>query len=464
MQLRTVRDLRWGRSLLLAAIVACATLGATASTALARDGDTDSYTANVSPASVPGGSSTTFDVALTNTSTPGSGLASAAITPPLGFRVTGASLPAGAQGHAFVLFNVVILDHLSVPSGSTLDVSVTATAPAGCTNRFTRWLTVANEGGFFGEFLSLDASSSVTTTTTCATGLKFAGGPNDALVNSVITGSANDTSGPPVTVDLVDSGGNVVNTSGTPVTIALGNDRGASLGGTLTQNTVNGVATFNDLKVDLPNNGYTLTASSGSLTNATSNPFNENNQAKACTTGTDCTDTITSGSGSLVVDIPNPGTDATLTESVDVGTPMDGPGSDPKADPGCANYTPPAASADWYEFVEHPADNRTFDAKTVTWTVNGTTSDGFQVCFGAPYDFPTGFDANGAPIEAPPGTLPDGTQGFVGLLPQPCGQGEIGIPPPCATVTTTTDAAGVPSAVAVVQIPAGEQGDPMMGR
>ena len=67
---------------------------------------------------------------------------------------------------------------------------------------------------------------------------------------------------------------------------------------------------------------------------------------------------------------------------------MDGPGSDPEADPGCANYSPPEASADWYEFVVQPADGETFDrSKTVTWTVKGTTTDGFQVCFGAPYQF-----------------------------------------------------------------------------
>ena len=50
----------------------------------------------------------------------------------------------------------------------------------------------------------------------------------------------------------------------------------------------------------------------------------------------DVHETVTSGSGSLQVDVGSGSTDATLTESVDVGTPMDGPGSDPEADPGCA--------------------------------------------------------------------------------------------------------------------------------
>jgi hypothetical protein len=342
-----------------------------------------------------------------------------------------------------------------------LDVSVTATAPSGCANRFTRWLTVANEGGFFGEFLSLDASSSVATTTTCATGLKFVGQPTDALVNSVITGNANDTSGPPVTVSLVDSGGNVVPTSGTPVTIALGNNpASATLGGTLTQNTVNGVATFNDLTLDKPDNGYTLAASSGTLTGTTSNSFNENNTATPCASGATCTSTITSNSGSLKVDVGSGANNATLTESVDVGTPMDGPGSDTTN--GCGSYTPPAASADWYEFVVNPPDATTADrTKTVTWTVKNTTTDGFKVCFGAPYEF----DAQGTDSGlAPAGTLPDGSPGFIGLL-DFCPEFPTDTSPCVSSLTTERDPlTGLDNAVAVITIPAGNVGDPWAAR
>ena len=249
------RAARFALSAAVATALVCATFGAVASSALAwGDSDRDSYTANISPASAPAGKTTTFDVALTNTSSPGSGLVSAAILPPLGFWVTGASLPTGASGRVHVFFNIVLLDHLNVPPGSTLHVSVRATAPSRCNSPFSRWFTDANEGGFFSEDLRLDSSnSSLTTPVTCvtATGLKFAGQPNDALVNTAITGTANDTSGPAITVDLTDSSGNPVNTSGTAVTIALGNNPGnVTLGGTLTQNTVNGVATFKDLTLD----------------------------------------------------------------------------------------------------------------------------------------------------------------------------------------------------------------------
>ena len=101
---------------------------------------------------MPADSSTKFDVAMTNTSSPGRTIGAAAITPPLGFRVTGASLPAGAKGHVDVLFNVVLLDRVSVARGSTLRVAVTATAPSRCNTRFTRWFTVAT-GGLFGELM-----------------------------------------------------------------------------------------------------------------------------------------------------------------------------------------------------------------------------------------------------------------------------------------------------------------------
>jgi hypothetical protein len=76
-----------------------------------------------------------------------------------------------------------------------------------------------------------------------------------------------------IRVALRDFGGNptiAVN----PVTIALGSNTGAAtITGTLTRNAVNGVATFDDLKIDHAGTGYTLVATSGSLS-ATSQTFN----------------------------------------------------------------------------------------------------------------------------------------------------------------------------------------------
>jgi hypothetical protein len=49
---------------------------------------------------------------------------------------------------------------------------------------------------------------------------------------------------------------------------------GATLSGTLTVNAISGIATFTNLSIDTVGSGYSLTATSGSLIPASSNPFN----------------------------------------------------------------------------------------------------------------------------------------------------------------------------------------------
>ncbi len=77
----------------------------------------------------------------------------------------------------------------------------------------------------------------------------------------------------PIRVAILDHNGRVVTTATNPVTIALANPGGATLSGTLTQNAVNGVATFNDLSVNIVGT-YTFTASSPGLIGAESQNFN----------------------------------------------------------------------------------------------------------------------------------------------------------------------------------------------
>lgn len=440
---------RWALSLAVGSVVACATMAATAASALAGGVSVKhSYTVNISPASVPAGKSTTLDVALANTSSPGGSLSSAELLPPLGFRVVHASLPSGATGHVHVILNIVVLDHLSVAPGSTLHLSVTVAAPPKCHTFFNRWLSDANTGGLFSQDLRLDlAHSSLTTDVTCvtATGLKFDTQPNDTVVSDEITGNQYDTGGPPVTVDIVDAGGNLVDSSA-PVTIALGNNPAdATLGGTLTQNAVHGVATFNDLTLDKPDNGYTLTASSSGLASDKSTSFDENNNADLCPAD-GCTSTLSTANTSISLLVGAGTGDTFVTESVDVGTPQND-------NEGCARYEP--RSPDWYEFIVGDSDR----SKNVTWDVNDASSDGFQVCYGAPYEFQVLDPTTGELGPAPEGTLPDGTSGFVGLLAS-CEDIDGGNSP-CIESISSPDEGGTR---AIVDIPAGNDGDPWMGR
>ncbi len=79
---------------------------------------------------------------------------------------------------------------------------------------------------------------------------------------------------PPIQVAIQDAAGNTVTTATDAVTLGIGaNPGGGGLFGTVTGNAVNGIATFSTLSIDRAGNGYSLVANSGSLTAATSQPF-----------------------------------------------------------------------------------------------------------------------------------------------------------------------------------------------
>ena len=126
----------------------------------------------------------------------------------------------------------------------------------------------------------LTASDSTTVLTTAVSNT-FNITPNTAtqlvftLQTTGGTGGSNFGTQPKVSVE--DQFNNVVTTDNTDqVTLAIGTNPGT---GTLSCTTnpltvVAGVANFAGCKIDQAGNGYTLTATSGSLTSATSNPFN----------------------------------------------------------------------------------------------------------------------------------------------------------------------------------------------
>src|SRR5882672_7791388 len=99
-----------------------------------------------------------------------------------------------------------------------------------------------------------------------ASKLAFTVPPTNAAGAQLIT--------PPVQVAVQDASGNTVTAATDAVTVALGANPGAgTLSGTLTVAAIQGIATFSNLRIDRPGSGYTLAASAGGLSGATSVPF-----------------------------------------------------------------------------------------------------------------------------------------------------------------------------------------------
>src|SRR5438874_7437929 len=117
---------------------------------------------------------------------------------------------------------------------------------------------------------SLLAASAVVTGCNCGGGepitgttLVFSAQPQGSQAGVAFT--------PAVQVTVTDGNGKVATKSTAQVTIALqANPGGGTLGGTLTQTAVDGVATFADLNLTKAATGYTLKASSTGLYDAVS--------------------------------------------------------------------------------------------------------------------------------------------------------------------------------------------------
>jgi hypothetical protein len=112
--------------------------------------------------------------------------------------------------------------------------------------------------------------ASVLTLKPAATQLAFLTQPRTTLPLATIT--------PAVQVRALDAHGNLATSFNGPVTIAIGHNGAllvpGTLSGTKTVVAVNGVATFADLSIDQPGNGYTLKVAASGLTGAESAAFN----------------------------------------------------------------------------------------------------------------------------------------------------------------------------------------------
>jgi Domain of unknown function DUF11 len=111
----------------------------------------------------------------------------------------------------------------------------------------------------------------------------------------------------------------------------------------------------------------------------------------------------------------------------------------------------------WYDSLVVPPTSQTPTATAVsivdnvTYTIRNTRAKGVGFCLGAAYDFTT---ASGN--QAPPGTLPNGNPGFIGLLPR-CSSSK----PPCiARVSQKRDASVRTGFDTLMRIQIPENGDP----
>lgn len=144
----------------------------------------------------------------------------------------------------------------SVPQINSVGVNV---------NNATGYLGLDVNGNLFGTTVATAAGNRDTifeipgaAAPDSASHLMVAQQPSKTVISTTIA--------PPVTVLLLDSNGNLVTTDNSAVTVRISaGPAGAVLGGTLTANVVNGVATFSDLSIDKLGN-YTLTFSDGLLT------------------------------------------------------------------------------------------------------------------------------------------------------------------------------------------------------
>jgi hypothetical protein len=173
-----------------------------------------------------------------------------------GNRVTGAT-------------NSITVDIANNPNSGTLSGTTTAAASGGVATFGTLSVDSAGTGYRLGASASglTDATSNTFNVTVGAVAkLGFLVGPSDATAGSSIT--------PAIKVEVRDAGGNRVTTASNNVTMAIASNPGSStLSGTNPKAAQSGVATFSNLSLNKAAAGYTLQATSGVLTPATSAAF-----------------------------------------------------------------------------------------------------------------------------------------------------------------------------------------------
>ncbi len=245
------------------------------------------YTLTAAASSLTGATSTAFNISpgpaaqLSFSSQPSNATAGVAIAPAV--TVTAQDLGGNASTGFSGSITVAITGGTGA-AGATLSGTTTATAAAGVALFST--LSIDKSGAGY----TLAASSSGLTTGTSAA-FAISAGPAAQLAFTVqpSTTVAGVAINPAVKVTAQDAFGNTVTAFSTNITVAITGGTGtggATLSGTTTIAAASGIATFAGLSIDKAGRtsqgtGYTLTATSGVLTDGTSDPFDINVGAPA---------------------------------------------------------------------------------------------------------------------------------------------------------------------------------------
>jgi hypothetical protein len=380
--MRRTRSLKF-RSPVVTALVALVMLGFMAPAANANGVIPKPFTMTVSPSTSVAGTSAQFTATFRNWWV--QKLGSADLSVPTAYSITGVLT---SRGTATVVGNTVRLRSLNLAFLHSFTVKVTASA-ACSPSTGNIWSAAAKTGASFtgSAFLLVTPPSHRSSAVTGACSLAFIAGrqPADTGPDATISSVASDPEGPPLQVGAYDGASNLL-TGGSPISISMAIGNNPSLGvlsGTSPVDTSAGIATFSDLSIDQPGDGYTLVASATGLGSATSDPFHIAGVVQECVPGDPCEGTLSQDGTGASVTAFDDGSAGVLTMSL----------------------TPGGIDCDGDGYTEH-SSTLTFNVtstrkKEVTMTFDtGLDSyyvhpDDFQVCFQSDTPFPY-LDGDGA--------------------------------------------------------------------
>ncbi len=286
---------RWRKAALAGAVFALAVVGVVFIAAGSAATTTKPYTATFT-GSLAGGGTVHVNLAIRNGATPqtlGSVNVTAASSGSSAFTILAA---APSQGDANVPSGSLLeLRNLNLAPGATMNVDITVKTP--CQAGSYTWGITAKQSNSYngppGNDFTLSADSSRVTAVTASCKLVWDTQPKTAKVNTVITGTVGDPSGPSVDVKAVDGDGNLLTSATGTVTLNKSAGTFTTTGGAFSGKSaslVNGVATFSGFTSNDTGSGFKVYGSSpGYVSTLDSTPaFDIYSDGTACTLGLDC--------------------------------------------------------------------------------------------------------------------------------------------------------------------------------